>query len=474
MSNTLRSPSPPLTTVTGDSKHLDTAQAHTKADAKPRKWYHPVTVLGFLLDNWFLIGIGVSIVLAWRFPNVASDGGVIRSEYSIKYGAISLIFLITGLTLSTSSLYNQIKNWKLHLFTQGFSFLFFPAVVFAIVNIVNAAQDQGESQSQGGKGGGIDQYILAGLIVMGIMPTTVASNITMTRLAGGNVESATIEVCIGNLIGAFITPLLCSAFFSSDTWSFGRPRASDSGGSTADGLREIYKQLAKQLGLAIFVPLFVGQIIQNVFPKQTKYVCNKLRLAKISTFFLLLLIWSVFSTQFENRAFESVSTASIIFLVFLNLGLYAAFTLLCVFLTRLPFLPPTLASQNTLSADRRRSWRKVVHSFRFNKAESTAICFCAVAKGMVVGAPTLSILYGGLPEKQRAILSIPLVLYQGQQVAVAQILVYFFKKWNNKPDKYFDDAPSPASKSQTLPIVNKGGRGSGGSAEIRSEKSRDA
>ncbi|WVW80214.1 hypothetical protein I302_102191 [Kwoniella bestiolae CBS 10118] len=413
-----------------------------------RGWYHPYKILGFLLDNWFLIGIGVSIVLAWRFPNVAADGGVIKSEYSIKYGAISLIFLITGLTLSTKALYQQIRNWKLHLFTQLFSFLFFPAVVFAIVNIVNASQGNSDD-------GAIDKYVLAGLVVMGVMPTTVASNITMTRAAGGSTESATIEVCIGNLIGTFITPLLCSLFFSSDTWSFGRPIAKDGGGSTAEGLKEIYRQLAKQLGLAIFVPLSVGQVIQNVFPKQTKWVSTKFRLAKLSTFFLLLLIWSVFSTQFRAQAFEAVSTSSIIFLVFLNLGLYGAFTILCVFLSRLPIshssklLARDISTTSPISENSGSSkwnWQRITQSCRFNKRESTAICFCAVAKGMVVGAPTLSILYGGFPEQQKAILSIPLVLYQGQQVAVAQILVYFFKKWNEKPDPYFDEPPSLDTK----------------------------
>ncbi|OCF75057.1 sodium/bile acid cotransporter 7-B/bile acid cotransporter 7-B [Kwoniella mangroviensis CBS 8886] len=428
---TTHHPNPPLPLTEGKYDSDD----QQKNPHGKKKWFHPFKILGFLLDNWFLIGIGVSIALAWRFPNVAADGGVIRSEYSIKYGAIAIIFLITGLTLSTKSLYVQLRNWKLHLFTQLFSFLFFPAVVFAIVNIVNASH------------GNIDKYVLAGLVVMGVMPTTVASNITMTRSAGGSTESATIEVCIGNLLGTFITPLLCSLFFSSDTWSFGKPIAKDGGGSTADGLKEIYRQLAKQIGLAIFVPLFVGQVIQNVFPKRTQWVSTKFRLAKISTFFLLLLIWSVFSTQFKAQAFEAVSTSSIIFLVFLNLGLYGVFTLLCVFLTRLPFSHPSSPSNvhiNTGISSKRNSGRRLVNiqSFRFNKRESTAICFCAVAKGMVVGAPTLSILYGGFPEQQKAILSIPLVLYQGQQVAVAQILVYFFKKWNEKPDTYFQDPPA--------------------------------
>ncbi|WVQ93467.1 hypothetical protein IAU59_000541 [Kwoniella sp. CBS 9459] len=434
-----------------------TDSAERGRDTKSRAWWirYSALLLEWMVDNWFLIGIGVSIVLAWRFPHVACDGGVLRSEYSIKYGAVALIFLITGLTLSTTSLYRQFRNWRLHLFTQVFSFLFFPAIVFIIINIVNSAQGSTSGN------GTIDKYVLAGMVVMSVMPTTVASNISMTRSAGGSVEATTMEVCIGNTIGTFITPLLCELFFSSSTWSFGKPIARG-GGSNSDGLKEIYRQLAKQLGLALFVPLFVGQIVQNLFPKQTKWVATTFRLAKISTFLLLLLIWSVFSTQFQEKAFETVSTASIIFLVFVNLGLYAFFTLICVVLARLPFLPKSFdrplpstststspshgtgAGTDITEVDMRETeiqgrqvpvWRKAVSGMRFDKKATTAICFCAAAKGMVVGAPTLSVLYGGFPEQERAILSIPLVLYQGQQVAIAQILVYFFKKWNEKPDR---------------------------------------
>lgn len=44
-------------------------------------------------------------------------------------------------------------------------------------------------------------------MVMSVMPTTVASNITMTRNAGGSTEAATIEVCVGEFSAIFLTLL---------------------------------------------------------------------------------------------------------------------------------------------------------------------------------------------------------------------------------------------------------------------------
>lgn len=51
-----------------------------------------------------------------------------------------------------------------------------------------------------------------------------------------------------------------------------------------------------------------------------------------------------------------------------------------------------------------------------DKPTTTAVCFCAAAKGLVVGAPMLEILYGGLGARERAVISLPIVLYQGEQM----------------------------------------------------------
>jgi solute carrier family 10 (sodium/bile acid cotransporter), member 7 len=101
-----------------------------------------------------------------------------------------LVFFITGVTLSTRALINQAFNFKLHIATQAISFVVFPGFVFGIVKAV----------IMGGEGK-IDVGVLAGLVTMGVLPTTIASNVAMTRNAGGSVEAATAEVVVGNVIG---------------------------------------------------------------------------------------------------------------------------------------------------------------------------------------------------------------------------------------------------------------------------------
>jgi sodium/bile acid cotransporter 7 len=60
---------------------------------------------------------------------VAQHGGVIRSEYSILYGAVAFIFVVSGLQLSPEKLRKNVTNWRLHILVHGISFAVIPAIV---------------------------------------------------------------------------------------------------------------------------------------------------------------------------------------------------------------------------------------------------------------------------------------------------------------------------------------------------------
>lgn len=229
----------------------------------------------FILHQWLLIGIGVVCVLAYYFPNVAKHGGIIRSEYSILYGAMAVIFLISGLSIPRQKLFQQFLNWRLHALVQVTSFLFIPAVVVALVHAIIA----GDTQER------IDRAVLAGYIFTACIPTTIASNVVMTRAAGGDDAAALVEVLIANVLGPFITAAwtvtLLPHTAEFDAWR-------TQGGSN---LQRMYKDVFKQLGLSVLLPLVVGQFIRWTWSEKTAWVLQRFRLAKLSTACLLLLIW---------------------------------------------------------------------------------------------------------------------------------------------------------------------------------------
>jgi hypothetical protein len=79
--------------------------------------------LDLALSQWLLLSMGLVIALAYRFPSVGKSGGYIASQWTVTYGAVSLIFLVSGLSLSFDQLVKHTRNVRLHLIVQVMSFL---------------------------------------------------------------------------------------------------------------------------------------------------------------------------------------------------------------------------------------------------------------------------------------------------------------------------------------------------------------
>ncbi|RDW79167.1 uncharacterized protein DSM5745_06019 [Aspergillus mulundensis] len=361
----------------------------------------------FVLHQWLIIGIGVACLLGYFFPNVAKHGGIIRSEYSILYGAVAVVFLISGLSIPQDKLLRQLFNWRLHVLVQVTSFLFIPALVLAVVHAILA----------GDKAGRVDRGVLAGYIFTACIPTTIASNVVMTRSAGGDDAAALAEVLIANILGPFVTAgwtvTLLPASEEFDVW---RDQNED--------LTAMYRDVFKQLGLAVLLPLAVGQVIRFLWPKKTGHIIQKYRIAKLGSFCLLLMIWSTFSSCFATGALQGLSTESIIFVVLFNIALYMFLTAVCFSISR---PPQSLCSRTTFGG-----WQIL----RQMPAEETiAVCFCGPAKSTALGIPLLYAMWTPVDLYIKAKTSVPVLLYTTEQLFVAHFFVHAFKWWKRRIER---------------------------------------
>ncbi|KAL4883467.1 putative sodium bile acid cotransporter [Aspergillus karnatakaensis] len=361
----------------------------------------------FILHQWLIIGIGLACLLGYLFPNVAKHGGVIRSEYTVLYGAVAIVFLISGLSIPQDKLVRQLFNWRLHALVQITSFLFVPAVVLAVVHAILA----GDTEAK------IDRAMLAGFIFTACIPTTIASNVVMTRSAGGDDAAALVEVLIANILGPFVTAgwtvtlLPKSAEF--DVWR-------DQNGD----LTAMYRDVFKQLGLAVLVPLAVGQLVRYLWPKRTGEIVQKYRIAKIGSACLLLMIWTTFSSCFATGALQDLSTESILFVVFFNIALYVFLTAICFFLSR---PPQSLCLRTTFG-----KW----HVFRQIPPEETiAVCFCGPAKSTALGIPLLYAMWTPVDLFIKSKTSVPVLLYTTEQLFAAHFFVQAFRWWKRRIEK---------------------------------------
>ncbi len=145
----------------------------------------------------------------------------------------------------------------------------------------------------------------------------------------------------------------------------------------------------------------VGQIVQYVFPKPTKKVFVEWKLNKLGSFALLTVVWSTFDQAFESGAFSSVKPDNNIFVVFIAIA-YFLIWLAASFLASIIWLP---------------------------RKDTIAVCYCVPAKSLAIGVPLTTVLCVGLSRAEESKLQIPMVIFQGLQVASASMLTIPFRRW---------------------------------------------
>lgn len=236
---------------------------------------------------------------------------------------------------------------------------------------------------------------MIGLIFAGCVPTTIASNVMMTRTARGNTALTVVQSTIGNFLGPFITPPLINMYTSTGAW-YTDVLSTDRGGYPA-----IYARVFKQLGLSIFLPMAVGQVFQYLFPKTVHTIFIKWKLSKLSAFSLLIIMWSTFDQAFESGAFKTMPASNALFVVFISVGYYLLWLAVCIS-TSIPWL---------------------------SRADTISVAYCVPAKTPAMGIPLTTVLFVGLSTETRSLIQIPLIIFQGLQIMFASLMTIVFRRW---------------------------------------------
>jgi len=259
------------------------------------------TIFDLIDKYWFLVGIALAIWFAYLVPNFGKKDGWIHSEYTIKYGAISMIFLLSGLTLKTKELKRALFQFRLHLFVQSFNLVFIPLFIFALVQLLKLFS--------------LDSLLAIGFVSLGCLPTSISSCIVLTKNAMGNEAAALFNATFGNIFGLFWSPILLLLLLGSNFSSV----------SSVGPIASILFNLA----LTVAMPLLVGQIMLVTLPNSFEEAVfrNKTNISRCSNLLLLLIIWSTFCDTFAapdsalNISMVGIAIGIILFLqcVFLSI-----------------------------------------------------------------------------------------------------------------------------------------------------------
>jgi sodium/bile acid cotransporter 7 len=392
-------PSPSTLVTSTAIQHGSTIHGDSTKDSNSSKRGKALKVLKwFVQDQWFLLAMGAVILLSSQVQVPTSQQRIKRTV--ITYLSVSVIFFINGCTLQTSVLLENSMRWKLHAFVQLQCYLVCSAATFAVVSLCATNRNF------------MDPWLLIGFLFIGAAPTTMNSNVVMTRQAHGNTALTVVQSVIGQFLCPFLTPIILQMYFSAGAWY---TKVLVKG----DDFSEIYRRVFMQLGLSLFVPMLAGQVVQKLFPKQTHKIFIEWKLIKLSSIALLTMVWQTFDQAFSSGAFKTVKASNIVFIIFILLALYFLWLAIC-FATSIIWLP---------------------------KRDVISCCYCCPAKALAMVVPLTSVMIININPVDQSKLQIPAIIFQAFQVAIGGIMTIGFRKWI-RPEEQREEAEKNSEAGQ--------------------------
>ncbi|MBI5062881.1 MAG: bile acid:sodium symporter [Desulfatitalea sp.] len=308
----------------------------------------------WLLQNWFLIGLGAAVGLAWLFPRPGATGGLLRSELLTRWG-VMLIFFFQGLTLSLTVLRSGVMQWRLHLFVQFFVFGLIPLLALTLIALGRTL---------------LPEALRLGFLLLAVLPTTIATNVAYTALTKGNVAGAVFNSTLSNLAGIFITPLWISLWLQA--------------GGAALPLGKLFLDIS----LMLLVPLLAGQVCRPFVQRWVDR--HKQHFSIASSLIILFIVHAAFCNSWKHNIWAAHGHRTILLAA-------AGAALLFTAATGLAYAGARL--------------------LRFDRGNALAALFCAPQKTLAAGAPLAKLIFAAHPELSLILLPIllyhPLQLLAG-------------------------------------------------------------
>lgn len=308
----------------------------------------------------FLLAIVAAALIASVLP--AQGAAVTVVDWATKV-AVAVLFFVYGVRLKPEQALAGLTHWRLHLTILSLTYLLFPLIGWAL-QVLSPWP--------------LSPALYAGVLYLTLLPSTVQSSINFTSIAKGNVAGAIVSASASNMLGVFLTPLLCWALMTT------------SGGIAIDpsSILDIIGQL--------LVPFVLGQLSRRW---TANWVAAHPRLKLFDQGVVVLVVYSAFSAGMGEHMWQQVNATDLITLLTVCLVLLAAML-----------------------------WfsRWLAQRLGFNRADVIAIQFCGTKKSLATGLPMANVLFAGSPI---GLLVLPLMLFhQAQLMACGSLAARYAKQ----------------------------------------------
>ena len=232
---------------------------------------------------WFFIGIACVIGIAFTLPDI---GRFVRTYKLLNIG-IFIAFFLTGLSLETSSFFEQLKNIKVLLAALISSLIFFPVVAYYLGRYFF---------------GDWPDFALVTLII-GVAPVTVASGTVMTAMALGNVPLSLFICVLGNFFSILTIPIMVSLLLQMGDVSIDLPAL----------------QMLWGLTLKVLVPIVIGQLLRPWL--KSKIIPFSKAISIFNQSIVLMIILNAVSSS-ASRIMEAGPALFLVFLFMIGLHVF--------------------------------------------------------------------------------------------------------------------------------------------------------
>lgn len=334
------------------------------------------TLARFGIDA-YLIALMATVAVAAVLPAHGAGATVANGAVSV---AVALLFFLYGARLSPQAVWEGLLHWRLQSLVFASTYVLFPLLGLVLARTF---------------GGWLPRELVAGLIFLCILPSTVQSSIAFTGIARGNVAAALCSASVSNLFGMVLTPLLVVLLLDSKGGGF----------ST---------QAIENIALQLLLPFVAGQLLRRwIGPFLQRH---KAPLSLVDRGSILLVVYAAFSEGMVAGIWSQVTLGDLALVSLLGLALLAAV-----------LVTTTLASRR----------------LGFSKEDEIAIVFCGSKKSMASGIPMANILF---PGQALGLIVLPLMLFHQAQLVACAVLAQRYAR-RSEPEGAAASIPAVASPS---------------------------
>lgn len=295
-----------------------------------------------------------TVVLATVVP--ATGRGAQIAGFLADAGIVFLFFLY-GTRLSLRQAWEGLLHWRLQLSVLAFTFGVFPLLGAALTGLAPA---------------GLPYPLIAGVLFLCVLPSTVQSSIAFTSIARGNVAAALCAASASNLIGVLVSPLLAGWLLH------------------ARGV-ELSLGVFRDIVIQLLLPFLLGQMLRPIVGGWVQRRKAVLHHADRGT--ILLIIYVAFSRGMAEHIWQQVARHDLAVLVLL----------LCLLLALVLLLTALFAR----------------HVLKLAIEDEIVLQFCGSKKSLASGLPMASVLF---PAGQLGLAVLPLMLFHQLQLLVCAVL----------------------------------------------------